>query len=185
MQGLSDHEQQLFEMISQILDELEVGLPAFAAVASEQVYKAYPEISRHFDRRQVKALQKDVQIEAKAQTAKIIGVLADEDLWKVEARKVRETLHQNTRVWQQVQQISAGLDTIMEKYGYPPKPSRSGVAFVQNELTSSEQLPNHDKLKILAIKYWTLLMRLNQQRVDQVKQDQAEHHRKLDEMWHH
>lgn len=175
----------LFDWISQILDELEAGLPQFATQAAEQVYKSHPEISTHFDRRQVKALQREILEAAEAQTARIIGTLADEELWLLDnTRKVRETLHQNPKVWKVVQQLSPVLDGILEKYGYPPRPGRDKTGFPQTELSTSEQLPNHDRIKILAIKYWTLLMRLQQVRVDQLKQAQAEHQKKLDEMWH-
>lgn len=184
--NLTEPEAQLFDIVSQLLDELESGLPAFASLAAEQVYKAHPEISTHFDRRQVKALQRDVRAEAMAQTSRIIGTLADEDLWLMDGvRKVRETIHQNAKVWKVVQQLSPSIDAVLEKYGYPPRPGRSGAGFPQSELASSEQLPNADRIKILAIKYWTQLMRLQQHRVDQLKQTQAAHHKKLDEMWNH
>lgn len=185
-QTLSEPEIALFDVISQILDELELGLPAFATLVAEQVFKSYPEISTHFDKRQVKALQREVVAAAEAETAKIIGNLADEELWMLEnTRKVRETLHQNPKVWKIIQQLSPAIDTVFEKYGYPPRPGRAGAGFAQSELTSSEQLPNAERIKILAIKYWTLLMRMQQHKVDQIKQAQAAHHRKLDEMWNH
>ncbi len=183
---LNEQEISLFDGISQILDELESGLPGFAALAAEQVYKSHPEISTHFDRRQVKALQRDVRLAAEAQTAKIIGHLADEELWMLDnVRKVRETLHQNPKVWKVIQQLSTNIDAVLVTYGYPARPGRNGTGFAQTELHSSDQLPNADKLKILAIKYWSNLMRFHQQRVDQVKQAQAAHHQKLDEMWNH
>ncbi|HEY9840307.1 MAG: hypothetical protein ACAI44_36370 [Candidatus Sericytochromatia bacterium] len=182
---LTEQETVLFDWVSQILDELEAGLPQFAAQAAELVYKAHPEVSTHFDRRQVKALQREVRQAAETQTAQIIGTLADEELWVLDGvKKVRETLHQNPKAWKVIQQLSPALDQVLEKYGYPPRPGRNGAGFPQTELNSSDQLPNADKLKILAIKYWTTLMRLQQQRIDQLKQAQAEHHKKLDEMWH-
>ncbi|PKL76006.1 MAG: hypothetical protein CVV27_12465 [Candidatus Melainabacteria bacterium HGW-Melainabacteria-1] len=183
---LSTQESALFELVSQILEELESGLPAFASAAAEAVYKAHPEVSTHFDLRQVKALQRDVRQVAEDQTARIIGTLADEELWLLDtARKVRETLHQNLKVWKVIQQLSPTLDAVLEKYGYPPRMGRSGAGFAQTELTSSEQLPNADRIRLLAIKYWTSLMRMQQQRIDQLKQTQAAHHKKLDEMWNH
>lgn len=182
---LNEAEAQLFDGISQMLDELEYGLPLFATAAAEQVYKQHPEISTHFDRRQVKALQRDIFDAAEAQTARIIGTLADEELWLIDnTRKVRETLHQNPKVWKVVQQLTPALDAILQKYGYPPRQLRERSGFSQTELVSSDQLPNHDRLKILAIKYWTQLMRMQQQRVDQLRQAQAEHQKRLDEMWH-
>lgn len=186
MSEILEHEAALFDGISLMLDELDTGLPLFAAQAAEQVFKAHSEISTLFDKRQVKNLQRDVQRAAVAQTERIIGQLADETLWLIEPpRKVRESLHHNPKVWKIVQQLSPALDAVLERYGYPPRPGRSSAAFAQTELLSSDQLPNAERLKILVIKYFSQLMRYQQQRVDRLKQEQAAHHRKLDEMWNH
>lgn len=183
---LAEPERLLYDWISQILDELEKLLPLFAEQAAEKVYKAYPDISTLFEKRQVKALQQDVQRVAFEQTQRIVGSLANEELWLMDnVRKVREHLHYNPKVWKVIQQLSPALDQVLEKYGYPPQTGPNGPRFIQTELSSAEQLPQSEHLKILTIKYWSSLMRYRQARIDQLKQSQAAHHRKLDEMWHH
>jgi len=184
--ALTEQEEVLFNWISQILDELEKVLPLFAAQAAEQAYKAFPDISTLFEKRQVKALQQDIQRTAKAQTQRIIGTLANEELWMQDnVRKVREHLHFNQKVWKVVQELTPALDLVLEKYGYPPNTGINGPVFIQTELKTSEVLPESEQLKVLTIKYWSGLMRFRQVQVDQHKQAQAAHHRKLDEMWHH
>lgn len=184
--SLSSQEEALFSVVSQILDELQTLLPRFAAHVVLDVYKAYPDISMLFEKRQVKALQRELDQRAEEATLKIIGKLANEELWLLDnARKVRESLHQNTQVWQVVQEICPVIDQLLESYGYPPELGPQGKYFPQTQLQRTEQLGEIERLKVLSIKYWSGLMRFKQQRVDQVKQQQAAHHRKLDEMWHH
>lgn len=185
-EALTEPEQVLFNWISQILDELEKVLPLFAVQAAEQAYKAYPDISTLFEKRQVKALQQDIQHTAQEQTQHIIGLLANEELWMQEnVRKVREHIHYNQKVWKVIQQLTPALDLILEKYGYPPQTTLNGPRFSQTELISAEQFPASEQLKVLTIKYWSSLMRFRQVQIDQLKQAQASHHHKLDEMWHH
>lgn len=186
LKNLSESEVHLFELVSQILDTLETCLPQFAVQAAEQVFKAHPEISTQFEKQQVKSLQQDIRQAAEAATQKIIGELANEELWLMDnVRKVRESLHHNPKVWQVLQGISPVLDKLLQQYGYPPQLGPQGHFFAQTELRHAEQLPDNEQLKILTIKYWSALIRQRQQRSDQLRQEQAVYHRKLDEMWHH
>lgn len=186
LNNLSESEVLLFELISQMLDVLEACLPRFAVQAAEQVFKAHPEISTQFEKQQVKSLQQDVQQAAQAATQKIIGELANEELWLMDnVRKVRESLHHNPKVWQVLQGISPVIDALLQKYGYPPQLGPEGHFFSQTQLKQADQLPDNEQLKVLTIKYWSALIRQRQQRADQLRQEQAVYHRKLDEMWHH
>jgi len=186
IKNLSEQEQVIFDLVSQIFDELESVLPLFAAQAAEQVFKSFPEISTHFEKQQVKALQQDIRQLAEQESKKIIAQLAHEELWFMsQVRKVRESLHHNPQVWKQIQQLSPALDSLLEKYGYVPQQGPQGAYFPQTQLLHADQLPQSERLKVLTIKYWSSLIRQRQQQVDQIKQAQAVHHRKLDEMWHH
>lgn len=186
LKNLSDPEQHLFELVSQMLDLLESSLAPFAVQAAEQVFKAYPEISTQFEKQQVKTLQQDIRQVAQAATQKIIGELANEELWLLEnVRKVRESLHYNPKVWSVLQSLSPVIDSTLQKYGYPAQQRPEGAFFSQTQLSHSDQLIEAERLKVLTIKYWSALIRQRQQRVDQLRQEQAVYHRKLDEMWHH
>lgn len=186
IEDISAGERTLFEWISQILDALESALPDFAAQAAELVYKAHPEVSTLFERRQVKALQQEIRQVATDKAAQLIGQLANEEMWILApSRKVREHLHDHPKVWKTLQQLSGELDRVLENYGYPPRLGPNGKYFEQTRLLSAEQLPNRDQLKLLSMQYWMALTRFRSQQINHLRQEQAAHERKLDEMWHH
>lgn len=186
MKGLTEQERALFEWIGQILSALESALPAFASQAAEQVYKAHPEVSTLFEKRQVKRLQEDIQQAAQERSLRIIGELAHEELWVLSpSRKVREQLHDHPKVWRIVKSLATELDPILERYGYPAKMGPDGKYFEQTRLLRAEQLPGAEQIKLLTLQYWMHLARYRHQQINTQRQTQVGDERKLDEMWHH
>jgi len=184
--SLDAQERSLFEWIGQILTALETALPAFAAQAAEQVYKAHPEVSTLFEKRQVKRLQEDIQAAAQERSLRIIGELAHEELWVLSpSRKVREQLHDHPKVWRIVKSLAIELDPILERYGYPAKMGPDGKYFEQTRLLRAEQLPGAEQIKLLTLQYWMNLARYRHQQINTQRQVQVGDERKLDEMWHH
>jgi hypothetical protein len=184
-QRKEEAEDALLELISQILDELELRLLDFADQAGEKIFVGHPEISSHFDTHQVMTLKSDLREAAEAHLRTMIGALADEELWLGDGtRKAgRDSLRQNTRVWTLIQAFADALVPVLKRYGYPHRTGTLMAPYKELELRDLDQLPKSEQLRMLVMKYWIQLTKYQQIHSDFSKVNQVANHKALNELW--
>jgi hypothetical protein len=180
-----DLELQLFDLVSRILDELEGCLLEFAAQAAEKIFKSYPDISAQFDRQRVTSFRREMQAVAREAVDRLIGFLADEALWIQEtpSRRPKESLRQNLKVWEAIQNTPLALVPVLKRYGYPARSSVLLVPYRELELKEVEDLPHSESLKLLSIQYWLTLGKFQQTLLDSQRLQQSLAHQSLDDIW--
>lgn len=181
----ADLEDQLLDLVSQILDELELRLIEFADSAAEKIFKAYPEISTQFDRQRTQLFKREMQETSRDAVARLIGQLADEDLWLQEtpSRRPKESLRQNLKVWEAIQKFPLALVPVLKRYGYPARAGILDTPYRELELKDVEQLPRPEPLKFLSIKYWLTLGKFQQTLQESQRLQQAMAHQTLEQIW--
>ncbi len=181
----TDLEDQLLELVSQILDELEPRLIEYCEQGAEKIFKAFPEVSSQFDKTRVLQFKRDVQACAKENTARLMGQLADEDYWVEEtpSRRPKESLRQNTKVWEAIQTCLLTLVPVFKRYGYPTRTGVLGTPFREMELKEPEQLPRSEHLRLLSMKYWIALGKFQQTHQESLRLQRAVAHQTLEEIW--
>ncbi|PIQ28152.1 hypothetical protein COW36_05060 [bacterium (Candidatus Blackallbacteria) CG17_big_fil_post_rev_8_21_14_2_50_48_46] len=181
----ADQEEQMLELVSQILDELELRLIDFSEQAAEKIFKAYPDISGQFDRHRVKQFKREMQETSRDAIGRLIGFLADEDLWLKEtpSRRPKESLRQNLKVWEAIQSFPRAMIPILKRYGYPARSSVLEFPYRELELKEVDQLPKPEALKLLTLKYWIALGKFQQTVMDSQRLQQTVAHQSLEEIW--
>ena len=180
-----DLELQIFDLVSRILDELEGRLLEFAAQVAEKIFKAHPEISAQFDRQRVVTFRREMQQAAREAVDRLMGFLADEALWIQETptRRPKESLRQNLKVWEAIQNTPLALAPVLKRYGYPARSSVLLVPYRELELKEVEDLPNPEPLRLLSIQYWLTLGKFQQTLIDSQRLQQSLAHQSLDDIW--
>lgn len=180
-----DLEEQILDLVSQILDELELRLIEFADNAVEKIFKTYPEISTQFDRHQAQRFKREMQETSREAIARLIGQLADEDLWLQETpnRRPKESLRQNFKVWEAIQKFPWALVPALKRYGYPARTGILEIPYRELDLKDIEQLPRPEPLKLLSIKYWLALGKFQQTLQESQRLQQAMAHQTLEQIW--
>lgn len=177
-------EDRILNIVSQILDELELRLREFAETAGEKLFKSHPHISRQLTPDSLAQFKRELRQATEEQIAALIGTLADEDYWLLSTGvRGRESLQDNVKVWEIIQQFSQALTPVFKKYGYPAKTGTLMAPYPEVELKSIQQIPHSDQIKLLCVKYWFYLTKYTQISLEIKKQTKQANDQRLEALW--
>lgn len=186
-QRYNEEREEILNIASRILAELEVKLLDFANTAAEQVFKKHKDISKKFDQTIMFNFKKDIRRVAQEKIDSIIIDLGDENLWLsvYDNHSGRASLTYNPKIWDIINNFGQGLWDVFKKYGYPPlDPIKPNMPLYKEAvLEDITQFNKHEQLRLLCIKYWfhvSEYFKCENQIKKYIKKEEAE---SLDEIW--
>lgn len=178
-------EDLLLDIASQILDELEDKLMAFAESAGEKVFKAHPKISNQFDSLTVKHFKDSIREAASTGIEDIIGDLANEKLWFNFKENIRgkDSLKDNPKIWPLIEKFGEYLTPILKEYKYPFRTATLNLPYKETEIRDISQFPRHDQLRLLCLKYWLNMSKFIQLSGEIKRRERQVENKTLDKIW--